>query len=771
MALQTLYLDAASAYGMVERLEKGQQRFGQLSLLRNAEWLDGTWKTRRGWSKVNLDAMPVNRFIGAHWYRDTSGNPHWLAAGDNGILYTSADEDGLFWAAVAVVAEHAMTWDATYRMVFADDGDDCFLCVSQPQESADAVATTVQNLRFDGQSSTPLLLAYTAYGVSLGAPVGALTLVDAGVGVIPYGVYSYKGTFRIAGTTIESAPTAIATITLTRPEAPQLLTLTATEVPAAGTIPAGVYLCGVTFYDAAGHESFMGAAIAQLTVGANAAIALAGVPICPEAGVGWTRRLWLSSAGGTYYLQGTIANNTAQAANIAAFATVTAYDAHEVGRSIGISTIPLSAAVGVAIHRLIYRSDDGGDYTELVPVGNADTIEDNTTVIYADVDEAATGETFVERRAVPPMAFVAGFSDNVLVWAGDRGDVLPARVYPSVDDSHPESLALLTAGTTTAPDYAQVGSDSDPITAFRPIRDHVFVGKQHSIFLLGRRCKTSDCVRIIEGVGVVNHASTIVIDTRVAFLSAEGPRLLTHYLQGGVIFCGSNPHQFDLNLTWESSVRERLHYATAVHFPAASCVIWSFQACESWPTDPAHNDTCIIWDYSDTNENSPGGKCWIADIIGLDAGFSVLPLGCRSPEPYTGFAVGWIGKLFDGYHGDGTTAWLGGTILSVDGTDIEVATSELEGEDVTGSVLWIRRGTGSRMGTTITPCSLAAALIVQQTAGSGGTTRLRTAGAITTAVGDKYTIGGFQFRPRFMVNNTRDPDCVTRFQTASVEVV
>jgi len=768
--VQPLYLSASAANGMRDRAERGQAGFGDKLELRNVEVRDGNYTTRRAWAKTLTAAVAgVSRWIGGTFYRDTTGAPHWLLAGDDGYLYHCGTEALTALTQVTVYADSAVTWDATYRAKFAPWQDDCFVCVSQPSEIADDVAATAQNLRYDGMSDPP-----AAFGVTVARPATEPTLADGGAGAVPYGEYYYKVTFKDVDTGWESPACDAVNIELARPDAPSIASMTATPV-APGALAAGYYLYGVTFYEATTLvESVMGPTIG-VDVAAAENVDLAGIPRCAETAGTWHRRIWRSSGGGAFYLLATIADNTTETITdntLAVPPSATLYAADTTGRRVNLTVVPTYAGAGRDIHRCIYRSDDGGlTYTMLVPVGNADSIDDNTTTTYADNDEEATGDVYTQVWAVPPMAFVEVFSDGQVAWANDRGNVVPAGIYPADGPDTPEGLALLIAESGAASlDRAYAGSHSEPITAFKAARDVIFSGKTRSIYLMGRRCKTADCRRIIEGVGVVNDASVQVIDSRVAFLSPEGPRLLTHYSQGDVIFCGSDPYRFDLATTWDSVVKARLPYAFSIHIPDQTLVIWFLQACSSWPLTPPHSDLAIVWDYGAANDANPGGKVWVSDYVGLDCAWQYYPVGNGSPVPYVGAAFGWAGKLLgertgNTAYGDGTTGALTGLVTSIAGNTVVVPTAALGGKNVIGSRLFPTRGTGGHIDDTeVTVCDGPNELITSQ---CGGT--LTTAGALALAAGTKFWIGGFQVVDHGVVNNRRDPDSVTIWQSLQIQ--
>jgi len=755
---------------MRDRLERGQAGFGDKIELRNVEVRDGNYTTRRTWTKTLTVAVPgVSRWIGGTFYRDTAGDPHWLLAGDDGVLYHCGTEALTALTAVVIYADEPVTWGETYRAKFCAWQDDCFVCVSQPPEIADAVAVTAQNLRFDGLSTPP-----AAFGVSLAEPATDPAAADNGAGNILYGDLYYKVTFKDVDTGWESAASAVVPITLTRPDSPQYNTLVATP-GGGGTLGAGYYMYGVSFYNFTdGRESLMGQVIG-VTVAANERVTLTGIPICPETVGTWYRRIWRANAGGAFYLVTTLANNTAQTylddtADVITGGTL--YAADTTGRVVRLTNVPVYAGTGRTIHRCIWRSDDGVTYAMLVPVGNTDSIDNNITNTYDDNDAVPTGGTYAQAWPVPPMAFVAGFSDDQIAWAFDLGNVVPSGVYPADGPDTPEALALVISESGSAAlDRAYAGSRSEPITAFVPVRDSIFIGKARSIYIMGRRCKAADCRRLIEGVGVVNDATVQVIDSRVAFLSPEGPRLLTHYSQGDVIFCGSDPYNFDLATTWDTVVRARLPYAFSVHIPDQTCVIWWVQACASWPITPPHSDLAIVWDYGAANDANPGGKVRLADYVGLDCAWQYYPVGNGSPVPYVGAAFGWAGKLLgertgNTVFGDGTTQALTGEIVSIDGTTVVVNAADLAGFNVVGSRLFPRRGTGSHFDEAeITVCDGPNEIITGEPC--SGT--LTTAGPLALAAGTKFWIGGFQFVDHGVVNNSRDPDSITIWQSLQLQ--
>jgi hypothetical protein len=173
-------LDAFKTGSMVDSIDSAQHPLGTLKEMRNARHNRGWWRTRLGWAKDNVKAMPWDYCIGMHAYRDTRGRQHILVMGGDGNLYRNNQEGDFSWH-TPVTLNDAVVWDETYTACFAPWFDDCFITLG-------SIDGTTQNLRYSG-------LTGQAYGVSLGAPTGKPAIVDSGVGTLDSGSWRIAYTF------------------------------------------------------------------------------------------------------------------------------------------------------------------------------------------------------------------------------------------------------------------------------------------------------------------------------------------------------------------------------------------------------------------------------------------------------------------------------------------------------------------------------------------------------------------------------------------------
>ena len=741
------FFSAAGCRGMVDVIDPGQHRNGMMVELRNDELHRGTWACRRGWAKVNLTRIPIERAIGARTLR-VRDVLHWLVMGDDGVLYHGAGEPDtdVAFTPVTVLAETPPVWDGTYTAKLVPYGDDCLITVMQPQEIAVTPAAGTQNLRFNTTTGI-------CYGMGRPTPPAPVPANQA-AGTILDGNYDYYQTYANPATGWESPPSPIASIEIAHPTYAEDAAVVVSG--GAGGLAAGLFYYYVVFLETvSGMMSGLNSPAIFNCTGALQA-ALSSIPICPDLtpGLVWHRLIFRSFAGGPVYLIATLADNTTTV--LADNALVDGAVYAQAGRTIRLTGVSLYAGPVPGMYRNIYRADNGALAGLLLPPGNIYTIEDNTTVVYDDNDVEHTDTEMMEQIGLPCCALVDIFPDGVPLYAHDRENQLPARLYPALGSGYPEARALFSPGT---PSYAEAGQQTDELVALRTCRDGVFAYKRTATYYLGRQCKT--CERSWEGVGAVADQTVVVIDSRVASLSASGPG----YISDRWHFAGEYDNRFCMGRFWETVVKDRLPYATAVHWRDAGIIIWFVQCCADWPIDPPHNEVAIVWEYGVMTESMPGGRVWLMDFTGMDCGFEVPVAGCNNPQPFGAFAFGWVARLFDGYHGDGTDGYLKGTVLGVSGTLVDVDTAALDGQNVVGSILYINRGTGTRVCRPVSPCENARSLIISQCGG-----QFSLAGELSIVAGDTFWIGGFGRRRRFALT-TDDPDTVKVFATAHVQTL
>ena len=725
-------INAGRAGCMDDRLDFGQHGAGMLREGRNLDMSHLTWARRKGWKRANVVGMPWNRAIGFYAYRDTMRVLHGLVVGDDGHIYHSTG-DLTTWTVVTL--HDTLGWDETYNAEFAEWRDDCFITVNRPAQLTALPGATDQNIRFDGLSGE-------AFGVGVPAPATALTAADGGAGNIAPAVLNYIVTFLDVETGWQSPASPVGTVTLTRPAAPAKSVVLADG--GAGLMAAATYDYAITYYEpATGWESVMSYAM-EIVQDALHQVDITDIQVCPAAGV-WQRRIYRQTSGGGFFLVHTLADNVTTVWTDNGVADGAAYAV--LNRHVHLTNIPLWAGAGRTVHRCIYRDDDGAGYNLLV------TIENNTAVAYADNIATPVGAAFVEQVRIPPMGHVAVRPDGRTLWGDNREGVESARIYSGWDAAYPEAQG----------ETLQAGSHSDPITGLYSVRDAVLCFKRRSIYLVPRECDI--CERLLEKVGCVAWATIQNIGTSVPFLSPEGPRVLTHYSESDVRFVGRTAERFCLAETWENVVKARLPYAGSVHIPAASLIVWFVQMCAHWPlTVGDHNDTAIIWDYGAVSAENPGGNVKILDLTGLDHACLVPVSGSEADQPWGAFALGYVGQLFEGYHGDGTNANLTGTVQGVSGTTVTVDPDDLEGENVLGSILYIRRGTGTRVCRAVEACENARALIISQCGGNLGL-----AGALSIDETSQYWIGGFTQAVDLMVTGG-DLDKIKTYNRIDLQV-
>lgn len=712
--------------------------------LRNIQYRAGRWDRRWGWAKANATAMPWTMAIGATSFRDTQDTLHILVVGDDGNLHVSVDGGATF----QIVTLHTeVDWDETYQATFAKQGDDLFICIGAANGDS-------QNLRYNG-------ITAAAYGVSIGAPAAAPTVADGGLGgAIQDGEFDYFVVFYDATTDREGNRSAIATVVLERPEAPEAPPTLAQGV--AGNVVAGIpHRYRYSFYEpATGVESALCDVFRTITPTVNSQIELVDVRVCPDAGV-WQRRIYRDDDGAGYMLLGTIADNatTVYSDNLAAPAGAEyVYPT----RQIELTAIPTFDGTGRDVYRRIYRQDDGEGYALL------GTITDNVTVAYTDQAATAPGAAWVQRLRVPVCKAVAFNKDGTALFMNDVENDEPARIYVmAVDD--PEALS-----TDTSLAIQSAGTDDDPIVGGIPVRDGVAVYKRRSIHWVPRQCKR--CESKIDGVGAVSWATIRNIGTMIAALGDLGPYVVSHMFEEDWRFVGPDPRRFCLAEFWETVLEDRLPWATSTHYRRWGIIEWHVQRCEhdedyvsQWGD---HNDTSIVWEYT-TN------RVWIQDRM-IDCGFELPSAGLTGAVPWGAFPLGYVGPLYDGPHGDGVSENIKVQVLSADGVYITiVATNILTGEEVVldaegwrGSIFYVSSGPGGHVcQSVIDPCWRTAQLIVDHSLASGIVgQRIRTAEALAVDATSYAWIGGSVKREWLDGIDADDPDTIKTMPHCDLQV-
>lgn len=749
---------------MVESVDPLLLPQGFASEIRNKEFTQGGPRRRRGWARVFDTRLPCETVINSKGgaYIDTAGRVHRLYAGSDGKLYHALGASPTTWTEVTLHQDVAWTWDASYRAVFAPHGDDCFITFWQPPEALTVPPAGAQNLRFDGLSDvTDPSGLFHAFGVSIPAPAVAPTLTPAGRTApeiaadegLTFGTYDYFVTLKDNVTGMESDRSPINTLAIEKPDPPDAGPTLADG--GAGNLDAGVYEYAVCFLESVlGYRSELSLPT-QITHDALSKTTLTNIRRCPLAGATWHREVYRRRAGGIWNRHITLANNTTETAtdNTQADSGV---EYAEGAVAVAVSAIPLYGAGGTPvngrdIYRCIYRQDNGAGYRRLT-IADAELLN-NTGTTYRDVIDTPhdDAETWTRQAPVPLCGLVCAGPDGRLLYIGDKPNALPAQMYPAVSDALPEAVAV-DEDQHVIVTY-KAGTQDDPATACEDARDGWMLGKRRGIYYVTREC--TNCERLLKDRGNVAPGSMQVVDSRAIVLTMEGPGYPDDTMPGGFRFCGPNlPNEsepntakFCMTTTWGSVVKSRLPYASSFHMREQALIGWAVQCCADWPVGP-HNDTVILWDYS----IGGGGRISIMDMPGLDCFMQVPSVGGGPDTIEACFAYGVVARLFDGDHNDGVTGITTGTILDVNGNVINVATADLGGQDVVGSIVWVTAGSGKRDGD-MEICESVRALII----GYGGSpptgvTELTLAGVIPVAVGDTFEIGGFQDRLALPVN-------------------
>lgn len=746
MAVARWHLDADDAGSMVDRLREELHETGRDMIeMRNIQRDRGDWDLRWGWAKANLAAIPCNTFCGGAAFRDTQDTLHIVVVGGDGHLYASVDGGATF---QQVTMHVSLYWDETYVAEFAKHGDDLLICIG-------AVSGDAQNIRYDGVTAQ-------AFGVSITAPETAPTVAEGAVGgSVPDGQHDYFITFHDAGTGRRSDRSPIATVTLTRPDAPGAAPLLAQG--GAGNVVADVpHRYYYTFYEATTGVESEPSNHRSITPDANSQIDITDIRVCPDAGT-WHRRIYRDDDGGGYLLLATIADNTTTTYTDNAAAPPGAlYEAQD--RYVELTDIPTSGETGRTIYRNIWRQDDGNGYALLA------TIEDDTTTTYTDDFASAPGESYAASLPIPVCSAVGFNRDGRAIYGNDRENDEPARIYVA-DLDNPERLSNEEEGALS---IQSAGTSEDPITGIIGVRDGVAIFKRRAIHWLSRHCR--GCEGMIEGIGAVAGATVRNVGSVICFLSDMGPAMVSHAFEEDWAFIGPTPRRFCLAQFWEGVLKGRLPYATATHDRRRSVIEWHVQRCEhddDYVSDYGnHNDTSIVWDYA-------MNRVGVADRM-IDCGFEVPSESMAYDRPYGAFPLGYVGPLVDGKHGDGVDAAIKVQVLSADGVNITIGdTNLLTGEPLEldaagwrGSVFYVTEGSGSHVcERTVLPCWRPHALIVDHSVKSGIEGRVvKTATALGVDETSKAWIGGFLKREWLGGIDGGDPDAIKTMPRCDLQI-
>ena len=745
MSTRRVTLDPRRAGSMNNRVDPTQHWLGMLTKMLNIDLGKETWKRRFGWKK--LASCPCDSFIGIYAYKDTHQTVHVLALGDDGNCYH--DLDGF---AAPVVMYDAVSWNGTYRATFAARKDDCFIAIGSQLGVG-------KNLRYDGLSGV-------LYGVSLDTPTAAPTAtVTLGAGDIGAGDFLYRYAFYDADTSWESdwSPAVLVTVP-PGPAVSEVQTLTVVGGPStAGNwyLILGEYRTRELEWD----ESLANiqAAIEELPTVGQGNVAVAGAAL----DAGGPMRFTFAGALGNLSVMRVERNELEPAAMTLPIAETTAGATEtDADASIALAGIQVyanasgaGAAHGRTIYRRIYRSDDGQPWAR--PTGDVAELANDAGGTWTDTNAATHGSTLIRQPALQVFSHVVAQQDGLTIWLGDVTNNAPTAAYWAYDIDHPETPG-------PEPEIAYVGDDSDPVTAVMARGDGILVGKLRAIHYLPRRC-TGICEAMTTGAGMVSQASTVSFGGRVAFMSLDGPRYITHALEGDVAFAGTNPKRFCLADTWAQVKKDRLKYASALHDPIRGVVEWYVQRCDWSGVSGAggpHNDTTIVWYYTLSDAKNPGG---IVEIYTGAPNCACMVPGASTlqDKPYGAYPLGYIGEMYEGDHGDGMDSWVTGTVVAASGTQVVVSLDQTVADGaLKGTVLYADSGTGTHVCRDVGVCDLVGALIVNDEQGSAGRV-LTTATALTLDTTSTVVLGGFPFVLEGMLPSD-DPDTVNQYLRAEL---
>jgi len=264
-----------------------------------------------------------------------------------------------------------------------------------------------------------------------------------------------------------------------------------------------------------------------------------------------------------------------------------------------------------------------------------------------------------------------------------------------------------------------------------------------------------------------------------------------HGMQEDEAFVGPTPKQFELATTWAGVDKGYLRWASSVHWPAQSRIVWFVRDCvDLWTTmglgatsygayEPwrrRHNNLAIVWDYG---ADTPGGILHIHDIL-IDHGFLFPVEGSEQDHPWGAFPCAFVGPLYEGQHGDGVDSLIYLTPLTVtakniadkfhDGATypglsitIDATPFTITGDGWLGSIAYVRKGYTGDM--TVEKCMWQKGLIVNH---SGGTLDIWTPMALDDT--SSLWIGGFNWVVDTGAIDRGDPDSKKNLKRVDAQV-
>lgn len=412
-------------------------------------------------------------------------------------------------------------------------------------------------------------------------------------------------------------------------------------------------------------------------------------------------------------------------------------------RQVLIPDLPIFAGytgVGRTIHRRIYRYDPGGAWYLLA------TVADNTTAAYTDNAAATQLVPFVYYYPVDAFHCVALNRSGILVWAYEPTENTPSSIYAATDGTHPESLRV---DDNNEPIVVEAGGEDDPILALYGMRDGAFVFKSRSTYLYSRLCE--DCEGIHEGIGAVSWASIVNVGSVPWWLCESGPVGIDHSIMEQYRYAGPDAMAFALRELWDGVQKSFLRFSWGVHVSCQGrkCIMWGVKRCSTG----THNDTVIVWDYANRTAEFPYGKLHIWTML-CDGACRVRVDGADEDEIWGIFPDGFVGKFFDGQHGDGCDDFLTATPVSVSGTTIVLDPAllpawALAGSGLVGTVAFVYGGTGEHYGVDVPVCYPDQALIVSQHTDSAHGFHIQTKAALGLDVTSMLWFGGFRYEGRY----------------------
>jgi len=411
-------------------------------------------------------------------------------------------------------------------------------------------------------------------------------------------------------------------------------------------------------------------------------------------------------------------------------------------RQVNITGIPVFGGwtgVGRTIYRYIYRLDFGGAWYRLA------TIADNTTVAYNDNLAATTNVSFIHYHQVDAFHCVALNRSGILTWGYEPTENTPASIYTAVDHLHPEQLRV---DSDTQPIVVEAGGDDDPLVALYGMRDGVFAIKGKSVYLYSALCE--DCEGIHEGIGTVSWASVVNVGSVPWWLSDSGPVGIDHSIMEQFRYAGPDGMFFALRELWDSVDTSFLRFSWGIHASCQGrkCIMWGVRRC----TTGDHNDTIIVWDYANRTDMYPYGKLHLWTML-CDFACRVKVDGREEDEIWGAFPGGFVGKFFDGQHGDGCEDFLTLTPVTVNGTVIGIDPADLpawalEGSGLKGVSVFVYGGTGEPYGVDIPVCYPSQALITEHTTDSALGHHITTSADLGLDTTSVLWLGGFCWEGR-----------------------